>query len=166
VYVANGFGLCSNYTDPVSCDRERRNPQPHQPTNEHVLSISHTRSMLTSTWASEGMWFAYAGGEGSVVADLHLGWDKRHENPREEYYWAAVRDAIITPVLEANKYIRRETSKVLLHGECALDKRFQKVLREAIEGVLQKKIEIFALDPHYSAARGGCEDGETGALDL
>jgi len=46
------------------------------------------------------------------------------ENPKEEYYWAEVSDAIIRPVLEANEYIRRETNKVLLHGDCALDEQF------------------------------------------
>jgi hypothetical protein len=156
VYVGNGFGMCSNYTDPVSCDYERRN-SPHQPMNEKVLSVSYTRSMLTSTWASEGMWFAFPASDGPVVADLNLGWDKKDDNPKEEYYWAEVRDAIIKPVLEANKHIRRETNKVLLHGECALDERFQRVIREAVEAVLQNKPEIFALDPVYSAVRGAAE---------
>lgn len=156
VYVGNGFGLCSNYTDPVGCDRERKNP-PHQPMNENVLSVSYTRGLLTSTWASEGMWFSYPAPEGPVVADLNLGWDKRNDNPDEEYYWAAVRDAIITPVLEANKYISRQTNKVLLHGDCTLIERFQNVLREAVEGVLPNKPEVFAFDPVYSSARGAAE---------
>lgn len=155
-YIGNGFGLCSNYTDPVGCDRERRNP-PHQPMNENVLSVSYTRGLLTSTWASEGMWFSYPAPEGPVVADLNLGWDKRDENPNEEYYLASVRDAIITPVLEANRYILRETNKVLLHGECALNEWFQNLLREAVNGVLPKKPEIFALDPVFSSARGAAE---------
>lgn len=42
VYVGNGFGLCSNYTDPIGCERERKNPL-HQPINENVLSVSYTR---------------------------------------------------------------------------------------------------------------------------
>ena len=156
VYVANGFGLCSNYTDLISCDREKRDPS-HQPRNENVLSVSYTRGMLTSTWASEGMWFAYPGSEGPIVADFNLGWDERDKSPKEEYYWAEVRDAIIKPVLEANRYLRRETNKVLLHGDCALDEQFQNVLREAVEGVLQNKTDIFALDPVYSAVRGAAE---------
>ena len=125
--------------------------------NENVLSVSYTRGLLTSTWASEGMWFSYPAPEGPVVADLNLGWDKRDENPNEEYYWAAVRDAIITPVVEANRYICRETNKVLLHGEYASDERFQNVLREAVEGVLPNKPEIFARHPVYSSARGAAE---------
>ena len=156
VYVGNGFGLCSNYTDPIGCERERKNPL-HQPINENVLSALYTRGLLTSTWASEGMWFSYPAPEGPVVADLNLGWDKRYENPNEEYYWTAIRDAIIAPVLEANKYISRETNKVLLHADCTLVERFQSVLRQAVQGVLLNKPEIYALDPVYSSARGAAE---------
>ena len=92
-----------------------------------------------------------------VVVDWNLGLEKRYKNPKEEYYWAQVRDAIIKPVLEANKYIHRETSKVFLYGECALDERFRKTVREAVDSVLSNEIEIFALDPVYSAARGAAE---------
>lgn len=103
------------------------------------------------------MWFSYPAPEGPVVTDLNLGWDKRKDNPNEKYYWAAVRDAIITPVLEANKYISRETNTVLLHGDCTWIDRFQNVLREAVEGVLPNKPEIFAFDPVFSSARGAAE---------
>lgn len=43
VYIGNGLGLCSNYTDPVACDRERKN-SPHQPMNENVLTVSYTQN--------------------------------------------------------------------------------------------------------------------------
>jgi len=152
----NGFGLCSNYTDPISCDHEEKNPL-HQPRNENVLSVSYTRGMLTSTWGAVGMRFAFPHLENPVVVDWNLGSDKRYKNPKEEYYWAGVRDAIIKPVLEANKHLHEETTKVFLYGESALDERFRKVLREAVDSVLSKKIDIFALDPVYSAARGAAE---------
>lgn len=62
-------------------------------------------------------------------------------------------------MLEANKYIRRETNKVSLHGDCILIERFQDVLREAVEGVLPNQTpEIFALDPVYSSARRGAAE--------
>jgi hypothetical protein len=153
VYTGNGFGLCSNYTDPISCEHEKRNPPQH----ENVLSVSYTREILTSTWGAVGMRFAFPDISNPVVLDWNLGSDKRGKNPKEEHYWASVRDAIITPVLEANKYLHRETTKVFLHGECALDERFRKVLREAVDSVLSNEINIFALDPVYSAARGAAE---------
>jgi hypothetical protein len=113
--------------------------------------------MLTSTWGATGMGFAFPHPANRVVMDWNLGSDKRDKNPKEEYYWASVRDAIIKPVLEANKYLHRETTKVFLYGECALDERFRKVLREAVDSVLPNNINIFALDPVYSAARGAAE---------
>ena len=91
------------------------------------------------------------------MVDWNLGSDKRYKNPKEEYYWAGVRDAIIKPVLEANKHLHEETNKVFLYGESALDEQFRKVLREAVDSVLSKKTDIFALDPVYSAARGAAE---------
>ena len=74
------------------------------------------------------------------MADFNLGWNERDKNPKEEYYWAEVRDSIIKPVLEANRYLHRETNKVLLHSDCALDEQFQKVLREAVEGVCRTRL--------------------------
>ena len=103
------------------------------------------------------MGFAFPHDSNPVVVDWNLGLNKRDKNPNEEYYWAGVRDAIIKSVLEANKYLPRETTKVFLYGECALDERFRKVLREAVDSVLSNKIDIFALDPVYSAARGAAE---------
>lgn len=60
-------------------------------------------------------------------------------------------------MLEADLYIPREAKKVLLHGECALDESFQRILREAVEAVLYNKPGIFALDPVYSSVRGAAE---------
>jgi hypothetical protein len=157
VYTGNGFGLCSNYTDPIACDHERKNPPHHQRVNENILAVSYTRGMLTSTWGQVGMWFVHTFIGDPVVVDWNLGSDKRDKNPKDEYYWAGVRDTIIKPVLEANKYIHRETTKVFLYGECALDERFRKIVREAVDSVLSNEIEIFALDPVYSAAMGAAE---------
>jgi hypothetical protein len=155
VYAGNGFGLCSNYTDIDACERERFNP-PNQPINENVLSVSYTRAILTSTWGEVGMWFGGPGWDLRVV-DGNLGWEKRDENPKEDFYWAAVRDVIIKPVLLANNLIRRNTTKVLLHGECASDERFLEVLRDAVDSVMPNTTGIFAADPIYAAARGAAE---------
>ncbi len=96
--TSNGFGLCSNYTDPVSCEEEKRNP-PHQLHLENVLSVSYTRGILISAWAVQCMWFAFPGADEFKVVDFNLGWDKRNDNPKEYYYWATVRAAIIKPIL-------------------------------------------------------------------
>ena len=48
VYAGNGFGLCSNYTDVVSCEREGIHPPPES-MPENVLSVSYTRGLVSST---------------------------------------------------------------------------------------------------------------------
>lgn len=156
VYTGNGFGLCSNYTDRVSCEEEKRNP-PHQPIHENVLSVSYTSGILTSTWSIESMGFAYPGSDIFKVIDLNLGWDKRHEHPIGDFYWEAVRDAIIKPAVEASYYHHRKTEKILLHGDHSTNEQFQKVLREVVERALENNPEIFELDPVFSAARGAAE---------
>jgi len=45
------------------------------------------------------MWFAFPGADEFKVVDFNLGWDKRNDNPKEYYYWATVRAAIIKPIL-------------------------------------------------------------------
>ena len=156
VYAGNGFGLCSNYTDRVSCEEEDRNP-PHQPVHENVLSVSYTSGILNSTWSIESMGFAYPGSDKFKVVDLNLGWDKRHENPVAKYYWEAVKDAIIKPAVEASYYSHRKTDTILLHGDHSTDERFQKVLREVVVRAQENTPEIFELDPVFSAARGAAE---------
>lgn len=157
MYVGNGFGLCLNYTHPASCEEEKHNP-PHQALHERLLTVSYTGDMLTSTWSRHSMWFSYPASDHFRVVDFGLGWDKRNKNPKEDYYWEAVRDAIIKPALESSS--RKHdggTDRVFLHGECSTDERFQKVLKEAVDAALEKKPQIFALDPVYSAARGAAE---------
>lgn len=156
VYAGNGFGLCSNYTDQASCEEEKRNP-PHQPLHESVLSVSYTRGILTLTWSIESMGFAYSDSDEFKLIDLNLGWDKRNENPNDDYYWKAVKDAVIKPALEASSYRHENTSKILLHGDCSMDDRFQEILREVIERALEITPKIFELDPVYFAARGAAE---------
>lgn len=155
VYTGNGFGLCSNYIDQVSCEEEFRNP-PHQPSHENVLSVSYTAGMLTSTWSIESMGFAYPGSDRFKSVNFKLGWDQRDENPNDDYYWEAVRDSMIKPALEASLYHHTITDKILLHGDHSTDERFQQVLREVVTA-LENTTEIFELDPVFSAARGAAE---------
>jgi hypothetical protein len=156
VYTGNGFGLCSNYTDQASCEEQERNP-PQQPVHENVLSISFTAGILTSTWSIESMGFAFPASDQVKFVDLNLGWDKRNDNPSDDYYWEEVRKAIIKPALEASYYYHGETDKILLHGDHSTDERFQEVLREVVDRALENKPEIFELDPTFSAARGAAE---------
>ncbi|KAK2781571.1 hypothetical protein FQN53_000512 [Emmonsiellopsis sp. PD_33] len=156
VYAGNGFGMCSNYTDDELCQDEKRNP-PYQAVNENVLSISYTRNALISTWATEGMGFAFPAADRFQEGDFKLGSARRYDNPKEEYYWAAVRDVISRPVFMANDNIDRETHRVLLHGEDALDERFRDVLSDVLQDVLPNNPPVFEMDTLYAAARGASE---------
>jgi hypothetical protein len=88
------------------------------------------------------MGFAYPGSDKFKFVDLNLGSDKRHDNPSDDYYWEAVRDAIIKPALEASYYHHRTTDKILLHGDHFTDERFQKVISEVVEMALENTPEI------------------------
>ena len=156
VYTGNRFGLCSNYTDQALCEEENRSP-PHQALHENVLSVSYTSGILTSTWSIESMGFAYPGSDRFKFVDLNLGWNKRDENPNGDYYWEAVRDAIIKPALEASNHYHQNISKILLHGDRSTNARFQEVLREVVDRALENTPEIFEQEPVFAAARGAAE---------
>ena len=161
-YASNGFGLCSNYTDVKACTAERRHPS-HQRQRENVLTVGYTSGMLTSTWSHQGMWFAQPPAENILytVADFSLGHDNKPDSggSREADYSAFVRDALLTPLLEANRYMRLVTHKVVLHGDCADDKRFQTVVEEAL-AVAARNLndsDVFAEDVTYATAKGAAE---------
>jgi hypothetical protein len=155
-YVGNGFGLCSDYTDPETCHNESHKP-PRTPQVESVLSISYTKGLLASTWARMGIGFEYPSADIYAVADFGLGLDSRFDYANETSYWAKVRDTIITPVLKANRYIHRETKKVILHGDSVLEGRFRDVVEEVAKLVVPNITGIFSLDPTFSAAIGASE---------
>lgn len=154
-YAGNGFGYCENYTDISSCDEENQHPI-HQPSNEVVLSISYSKTMLTSMLSIESMHFAREGTDYFRKVDMELGWDRRNDNPNKEYYWEAVRQAILHPVLAAD-HIRWKTEKVIVYGECAMDEDFQKMLQDLIDKTFEERPPVFQKDPVFVAARGAAE---------
>lgn len=156
VYTGNGFGLCSNYTDVVSCKQEGIHPPPES-RHENVLSISYTRGLVSSTWSTKGLSFGTSVREHYFLADLRLGWEDRHKYSNVEYYWAAVRDAVITPILLANEYIPRTTHKITIQGEMALNPSFRSVINQAFEKLLPNNPATFDFDPSFAAARGAAE---------
>lgn len=153
-YVGNGFGLCSNYTDLVGCQEEYTRGK-----QESILSICYTRTSLTSTMARQRMGFALPESEWPrAVADLRLGCNYRTHNPGEEYYWAQLRDSIMSPYMWANHLqVQWLVSKVLVHGDCALESNFRKFLNETIKDVMENNPPTFSRDPVFAAARGAAE---------
>ncbi len=155
VYVGNGFGLCSNYTDIPSCDEME-----HQSPDEYILSVSYTRTTLTSTLAEAGNGFAYPVADHWRIADLTLGYDARHDNAGEEYYWAKIRDTILNPVLEGNLYLPHHPSKVFLHGECVENAKFKELVTEAIDDISEDELPLFSEHSVFSAARAAAEQAK------
>ncbi|PVH72390.1 hypothetical protein DL98DRAFT_539248 [Cadophora sp. DSE1049] len=103
LYVGNGFGLCANYTDTISCDEEKLDKR----NMENILSISYTRSLLASTWSTQDTWSSSSVADIETFHDFGLGWDKRNDNSNASYYWEAVRDAIMKSILEASLHINK-----------------------------------------------------------
>lgn len=154
VYTGNGFGLCSNYTDQDSCEEEKRHSR--NQTYQDDLFISYTTNMLTSTWSKKILGYYPPSSDVFKHVNPNLGWEMRNENPNDEYYWEAVRKALLKPVLEGSVLYHGNFSKIFLFGDCSTESRFQETLRGMI-GELEGKPRIYEMDPVYLAARGASE---------
>jgi len=76
--------------------------------------------------------------------------------PKEEYYWAKVRDTIILPVLKVNRP-KTPILHVLLHGEYAENKQFRNVLSDLVDSLMPNKPTISAKEPVFAVARDAAE---------
>jgi len=155
-YAGNGLGLCDDYANATSCDEQER-----QMESLFILSISYTHSSLTASQAHVVGTFHLQ--ETPTVEDLSLGYDARHNNPSENFYWESVRDAIRSPIITSP--IRRNVTKVLLSGDAAQIPTFRKILKEAVYEVIDGDPEIIDHDPVYSAARGTAELAKRATFD-
>jgi hypothetical protein len=147
-YAGNGRGLCANYTMVDECrEEERRIPQ------TYILAISYTHKSLTAsqTLLSD----AYKLEESPAVEDLTLGYDARHDNSNEDFYWEKVRDTIRSPVVTSP--LPRNITQVLVSGDAAQLPKFRQVLQEAIDNMFDEVPVILDDEPVYSAARGVAE---------
>lgn len=153
-YAGHGFGLCSNYADVELCRREARG---NRTAGEYVLAVAYTRGLLAVSYAPEGFGFGSEDGEGVThLAEARLGWERRREGPGADYYYEAVRDALMAPWLRdgEHRWRPRRTGKVILHGESVgWDARFEEVFREVVDEIAPGA-PVFAEDPVYVAARG------------
>lgn len=147
-YAGHGRGLCTNYTRVATCeDQERRIP------SVYILALSYTRASLTASQAH--VQTAYYLEETPAIEDLTLGYDARHDNANEDYYWEKVRDTIRFPIVTSPA--RRNVTKLLVSGESAQIPKFRQILHEEMNSLFDKELEIIDDDPVYSAARGVAE---------
>ena len=149
-YAGYGLGLCSNYTDLVTCKAE----QQAMP-DDVVMAVLYTASALTVTLSV--MKSAYYLWEPPYrhIEDFDLGSDAKHDNPNEAYYWERVRDRL-REIMVTHQYYERP-SKVLLLGENAHEEEFQRILNEALRSVMDPLPETYQVDAEYVAALGAAE---------
>ncbi len=152
-YAGHGLGLCKHYTNKDACQAEL---QKFNRTN--VLAVLYTRTALTVALSgaavAESLYEYYP----SKLEDFTMGYDALHDNPREEYYWEALRDAIRTPIVRNSIYRPvKHPSKVLLFGECAGNPRFRSLLEEEIMSLFGRVPEILDDEPVFVCARGAAE---------
>ncbi len=149
-YAGYGFGLCSRYTDLPTCKAQ----QQAMP-DDVVMAVLYTASALTVTLSV--IKSAYYLWEPSYrhIEDFDLGSDAKHDNPDETYYWERVRDRL-REIIILHQYYERP-SKVLLLGESAHEKQFQRILNEALKGVMDTLPEMYQADAERVAAVGAAE---------
>lgn len=155
VYISNGFGLCTNYTDVELCHEETTNPY-DQKRYENVLSVTYTNDILSSTWTVQSDAFSGVFSQRKYVTDLKMGWKYRSQQVSEESYWRTVRDTIMEPVLTST-INERIADRILLHGDRSGEEKFQEVFAQAIRDMMPSATEIYWTDPDYAAARGAAE---------
>lgn len=148
IYAGNGLGLCANYTRPDICLEEEGHLR-----GSLILAISYTHNSLMASEVeiASPYWMR----ENTNIAELTLGYNARHENPDENYYWEKVRDTISFPIVASGVY--RNVTKVMLSGDASRSSRFRQVLKEVADSVLEVVEGVIDDDPVHSAAKGVAE---------
>lgn len=146
-----GIGLCSHYKDYDKCDDEE-----HQMPSRQVLTILYTNSTLIMVKAPRKSALGYYDPPSMVGTYFSLGYDNIHSNPKEEYYWESVKDAVMEVLLryDGENY---PLSQVLMLGECALHPKFLEVVNSTISAIYEETPEYFLSDPIFVAATGAAE---------
>jgi hypothetical protein len=159
VYAGNKIGLDYNGTSPSS-----RNEDPVTAPHESgwdlgdVLSVSFTRHCLITCEAFVDE--HYAAHVYPHYENYNLGYDP--EKAKTNWYWEAVRDAILMPIVTRN--VHRNVTKVFVYGESADEPAFNKVLNEAVRSVMDNEPEFYRDDPLFVAAKGAAELGRRANL--
>lgn len=145
-----GFGLCSRYTDLASCKVE----QQAMP-DDVIMAILYTASALTVTLSvMKSAYYLWEPPYGHIE-DFTLGSDSKYDTPDEAYYWERVRDRL-REIMALYQYYERP-SKVLVLGESAHEKKFQRSLNEALKTVMPALPDMYQADAEHAAALGAAE---------
>ena len=149
-YAGYGYGLCSDYTDRITCKQE----QVDMP-SDVVMAVLYTRTALTvSLSVMKSAYYLYEPLD-RHLSDFSLGYDARSLSTDEEDYWDAVR-AKLEQIMIKNPYYERP-AEVLLMGDCVCDEKFQRTLQEALGNQMAQLPDILIEDPENVAAKGAAE---------
>ena len=146
-----GIGLCSHYKDYDKCDDEE-----HQMPSRQVLTILYTKSALIMYKAPRKKALGFYDPPVRGGTYFFLGYDNIHNNPKEEYYWENVKDAVMEVLLRYGGE-RYPVSQVFMLGQSALNPTFLDIVNSSISAIYEEKPEFFLSDPTFAAAKGAAE---------
>lgn len=145
--ASQGWGLCSNYTDILTCEAEEETMP-----IETVLTVEYTKNALVVAMFR----LQTANSVSDKFTRVYFDIGANHE--QEEDHWTIVKHRIQN--LSMNIYKKMPT-KVLVTGAAASSTEFLEALREALEGLGIDKAfnETVAsgYDPVFVVARGAAE---------
>lgn len=157
IFAANasyGFGLCKHPEDPEACEDELKK----MPTDT-ILAIHYSYdALLTSLLIVEAGFYIWEP-DYRHQEDFTLGF-KNIENIGENDYWDSVKSHIVRCIRGPPGMNFKTPVRVVLHGNMVGEKKFVKVLKEALVNVMGEdgaNLPIIATDPELVAAKGAAE---------
>ena len=158
VEASHGIGICHHPEDHDTCLEELK-----QMNDTSVLTVLYTKDALCveiSIMYSVGFYWPIPSEPTSM--DFTLGSDAKHDNPKEEYYWEAVKDRIIAGVVVNG---RGTIEKSFLFGESADDHHVRCLLEDTLAEIQSYVPDLYvAADPVFAASRGAAEIARRGGL--
>ncbi len=145
-----GLGLCENYHDIQKC-KEEQEDFPYK----QVLAISYTRDALEVSLA--GMRSAYNPyePENHHLIDWEAGESSLAGYSRPDAYWVMIRRKILE--LSYREYPKKPITTILLLGESANNKEFERALTDALHEFQDDLPIIHRADSLFLAAKGAAE---------
>jgi hypothetical protein len=141
------LSVCPNIEQPQKCWTD-------DTLVDNYYVVDYTKSSLFAyhTGTSRvGVYHTYD----TVVFDLDLGLDARHNSADEEYYWEEVPKVPLKPLLEIS---HRPPSIIILVGDCSNDATFRNVLDGILKSWFKDNVpRIIDTDPVYTQAKGVAE---------
>ena len=149
-YAGYGYGLCSDYTERLSCKEEQQDMA-----SEVVMAVLYTRTVLTVTFSvMKSAYYLYEP-DNRHLTNFTLGYDARSQWASEGEYWVEVAKNLEALMAENPNYKR--PAKVLLTGDQVHNKVFRQILDAVLRRQMTDEPEIVSQDSLFAAAKGTAE---------